>query len=304
MAAADVNGDGSRTCSSAGPAASPARSSPNSRTGPSARLLRNRGALHADREDLGAFLRCRRRWGPRDLFVASGSNEVDLTPTRHKSRLYVNQGGAGYQHSDEALPMLQTSAMRAAAADVDGDGDLDLFVGGRVVPGQYPRAPRSYLLLNDGSGRFADATDELAPDLASPGMVTDLAFLDHDSDGDPDLFLVGEWMPLTCFVNEGGRFTNGTGTMGLSDTEGWWFSLEPADRTAMETWTWSVATSAGTPFHGTPDHPVHLFWNDFDGNGREDIVLGQGPQGRAGARSGPRMLLAAMSHDPGPVRDL
>ena len=235
---------------------------------------------HADREDLGALFFDADGDGDPDLFVASGSNEVDLTPDQYKSRLYMNQGGGRYRHSDEALPMLQTSAMRAAAADVDGDGDLDLFVGGRVVPGQYPRAPRSYLLLNDGSGRFADATDELAPDLASPGMVTDLAFLDHDSDGDPDLFLVGEWMPLTCFVNEGGRFTNGTGTMGLSDTEGWWFSLEPADLDSdgdLDLVCGNIGWNS--KFHGTPDHPVHLFWNDFDGNGRGDIVLAKDHKG-------------------------
>ena len=236
--------------------------------------------MHKGREDLGSLFFDADGDGDQDLLVASGSNEVDLYYDQYGSRLYLNDGRGGFTFSETALPELQTSAMRAAAGDVDGDGDLDLFIGGRVTPGQYPRTPRSYLLLNDGAGHFADATSELAPGLEYPGLVTDCAFLDHDGDGDQDLVIVGEWMPLTFYTNEGGRLVNTTDRTGLSDTEGWWFSLAHADLDGdgdEDLFCGNIGWNS--KFHGTPDHPIHLYWNDFDGNGRGDIVLAKDHKG-------------------------
>ncbi|MBL7963057.1 MAG: VCBS repeat-containing protein [Flavobacteriales bacterium] len=235
---------------------------------------------HKDREDMGSLFLDVDGDGDQDLLVLSGSNEVDLYFDQYHARLYRNEGAGRFTHAQEALPPLQTSALRAATADIDGDGDLDLFIGGRITPGQYPRAPRSYLLVNDGTGRFTDATAENAPGLMQPGLVTAVCFTDMDRDGDPDLVLAGEWMPLTFFTNQGGRFTDATTTTGLTDTQGWWWNLVAADLDGDGDED-LVAGNIGwnNKFHGTPEKPLHLYWNDFDGNGRGDIVLAKDQDG-------------------------
>ena len=237
--------------------------------------------VHKDREDLGSLFFDADGDGDQDLYVVSGSNEVDLRPEQFFNRLYVNDGKGNFTFTSSAIPDLATSAMRACAGDMDGDGDLDLFVGGRVVPGAYPKAPRSYLLENDGHGHFSDVTEQRAPDLVAPGLVTDAEFLDHDGDGDEDLVVVGEWMPISFYQNDGGRFTPATEQSGLKDTEGWWFSLTSGD-----------VDGDGDPdlmcgnigwnnkFHATPEHPLHVYWNDFDGNGHGDIVLAKDYKGK------------------------
>lgn len=237
-------------------------------------------AAHKDREDMGSLFFDADGDGDQDLLVASGSNETDLYYDLYGNRLYRNDGKGNFTYDPGALPMLQTSTMRVAASDIDGDGDLDLFVGGRAIPGQYPQPPRSYLLLNDGAGRFADATQELAPDLMQPGMVTDAGFMDHDGDGDEDLVLVGEWMPISFYENNGGHFTNVTDRTGLKETEGWWFSMEFADLDGDGDKDILCGNLGwNSKFHGTPDHPVHLYWSDFDGNGKGDIVLAKESKG-------------------------
>jgi hypothetical protein len=236
---------------------------------------------HSDREDLGALFFDADGDGDLDLYVTSGGHETDLTPERLQDRLYLNDGHGRFSHAPNALPDMPTSTMRVAAADVDGDGHLDLFVGGRTVPGQYPMAPRSHLLINDGKGRFRDATEERAPQLMHPGLVTDMAFVDLDDDGDMDLVVAGEWMPLSFFENQDGRFTDVTERTGLKDTEGWWFSLTPADldgdgRTDL------VCGNIGwnNKFHATPAKPLNVYWHDMDDNGQPDIVLAKGTEER------------------------
>jgi hypothetical protein len=113
--------------------------------------------------------------------------------------------------------------------DFDGDGDLDLFVGSRVVSREYGVTPRSQLLENDGTGRFADVTDSKGSTIASAGMATDAAWVDQDGDGRLELVVVGEWMPVRLFRQEGGRFVDATGAAGLEGSEGWWNSVTAAD---------------------------------------------------------------------------
>jgi len=231
-------------------------------------------SMHKGSEDMGSLFFDADGDGDKDLYVVSGSNETDLFFDQYFNRLYLNDGHATFHYDAGAVPPLATSAMRVAAADIDGDRDLDLFVGGRITPGQYPKAPRSYLLLNDGNGRFSDATEQLAPELLSPGLVTDAEFLDYDNDRDPDLVVVGEWMPIGIFENTNGRFTNTSAKSGLTNTEGWWWSLTSGD-----------VDGDGDPdlvcgnlgwnnkFHCSPEHPFHVYWADFDDNGHSDIVL-------------------------------
>ena len=229
---------------------------------------------HRASEDLGQVFFDANGDGYPDLLITSGSNEVDIAPNDYGARLYLNDGKGNFTHAAGALPALETSPMRAVAADVNGNGHMDLFIGGRVVPGQYPRAPRSYLLINDGNGRFADMTAELAPGLIEPGLVTGAAFLDHDGDGDPDLFLVGEWMPLMLFENRDGHFVDRSADMGLSNTTGWWSSVTAADVDGdgrMDLICGNIGWN--NKFQGKPGNPLHVYWGDFDNNGRPDIVL-------------------------------
>ncbi len=212
--------------------------------------------------------------GDEDLLVIAGSNEDDLRSPAFRHHYLRNDGKGRFDRVDDALPPMMTSGQRADAADIDGDGDLDLFVCGRQTPAHYPFAPRSYLLLNDGSGRFSDATQERARDLMGPGMVSDARFADLDGDHDPDLVLAGEWMPVTVMMNNGGRFTDATASAGLAGTSGWWNSLCAADLDADGDVD-LVGGNLGwnSKFKADAEHPLHVYWADMDGNGRSDIVL-------------------------------
>ncbi len=218
--------------------------------------------------------------GDQDLLVLAGSNEDDLRSPAYRHHYLRNDGTGRFTEVDDALPPMMTSGQRADAADIDGDGDLDLFVGGRQTPAHYPFAPRSYLLLNDGTGRFSDATEERARDLMGPGLVSDMRFADLDGDRDPDLVLVGEWMPVMVLLNNGGRFTDATAAAGLTGTSGWWSSLCAADLDGDG----DVDLAAGnlgwnSKFKADTAHPLHVYWADMDDNGRSDIVLAKEKSG-------------------------
>ena len=235
---------------------------------------------HADQEHVGALFFDADQDGDPDLLLLAGSNEHDIRDPRFEQRIYVNDGRGGFSERPDALPKLITSAMRADAADIDGDGDLDLYIGGRQTPAHYPFAPRSYLLVNDGSGHFTDATQELAPEALGPGMVTSVRFADLDQDGDPDLVLVGEWMHPTVFMNEGGRFTDRSAALGLDRYTGWWSALEIEDLDGDGDQD-LIAGNLGwnSKFHADQEHPLHVYWADFDDNGRSDIVLAKEKDG-------------------------
>ena len=216
-----------------------------------------------------------------DLLILAGGNEDDLRDPIYTQRFYLNTGKGRYAEASDRLPPLMTSAQRATAGDVDLDGDMDLFIGGRSTPAHYPFAPRSYLLLNDGTGHFVDATADRAPDAMGPGLVTDVEFVDLDADKDLDLLLCGEWTNVTWLRNDRGRFTNASTSAGLDKTHGWWYSIATADVNGdghMDI----IAGNLGwnSKFHGTPDKPVHVYWADFDDNGRHDIVLAKEKNGK------------------------
>src|SRR5262249_26281371 len=122
-----------------------------------------------------------------------------------QGRLYINDGKGHFTKSEGAVPAWPVSAGCVKASDLDGDGDLDLFIGGRVIPGKYPLSPGSKILLNDGKGHFTDGTAQTAPELEHTGMVTDALWIDLDKDARPDLVIVGEWMPVKIYLNKGGK---------------------------------------------------------------------------------------------------
>ena len=219
--------------------------------------------------------------GRLDLYVASGGYQLTPVSRRLQDRLYINRGGRLVRDSS-ALPAMLTSTATVAVGDFTGDGKPDLFVGGRLVPRNYPYPARSYLLRNDG-GRFTDVTDSLCPALARPfGLVTAAVWIDFDGDGRLDLVTAGEWMPLQFFKNEGsGGFRDVTASMGLGPTRGRWYALAVGDfnhdgRPDI------VAGNLGLNYTYTtaPGARFGLYAGSFTGNQKTDIVLTQEDHGR------------------------
>ncbi|MBT6029418.1 MAG: VCBS repeat-containing protein, partial [Crocinitomicaceae bacterium] len=164
-----------------------------------------------------------------DLYVASGGGgEFEDNEGMLQDRLYINDGRGIFTAETNRLPPMPVSTKSIAACDFDKDGDLDLFVGGRTSPGKYPKAPESFLLINE-NGSFSNQTQSLAPELKALGMVTDAQWSDINKDGKEDLLVVGEWMPITVFIHGEKGLTNETEALGLSKTSGWWNSLAQAD---------------------------------------------------------------------------
>ncbi|GAB4421010.1 MAG: VCBS repeat-containing protein [Bacteroidia bacterium] len=220
-------------------------------------------------EDLGAVFFDAEGDGDLDLYVTSGSSELPAGHPDYQDRLYLNDGRGRFVQSD-ALPQMYGSTASVAAADFDRDGDTDLFVGGRITPQDYPTAPRSYLLLNEG-GRFRDATTDLAPALVAPGMVTAAQWTDLDSDGWPDLVLVGEWMPLGIAYNRQGRFDT---IAALPQSVGWWSSLAVADLDGDgDTDLLAGNLGLNSRLKTSPQQPVSLYLNDFNQDQRQDAIL-------------------------------
>ncbi len=223
-------------------------------------------------EDLAAQLFDADGDGDLDLLVTGGSTEFGLHSPNNNLRLYTNNGKGRFMLNTTALPVLSAIAQAVAVFDFDGDGDLDVFIGGRVEPQQYPQNPRSYLLQNN-HGVFADATAKLGRDLQYAGMLTAAVATDFNSDGQPDLIVCGEWMPLRFFVNHKGNFTEVTAQTGLAQTHGMWRSLQLADLDNdgdMDI----VAGNMGlnNKYHPTPNTPMMLYAKDIDNNGTKELI--------------------------------
>lgn len=209
-----------------------------------------------------------------DLYVASCSYQHTPVSRLLQDRLYVNRGGGRFVRDVQALPAMLTCTASVTAGDFTGDGRSDLFVGGRLVPRNYPYPTRSYLLRNDG-GRFSDVTSEVAPELAQPlGMTTAAVWTDFDGDGRVDLVTAREWMPLQFYHNDGTRLVSIS--VGLPPNRGWWMSLAAGDfngdgRPDL------VAGNVGLNFAYTtsPQSRFGVYAGDFTGNQTSDIVLTQ-----------------------------
>lgn len=229
--------------------------------------------------------------GDVDLYVVSGGYPFAAGDPLLQDRLYLNDekgtgrsAGAGVPHftrSVNSLPVDNQAGSCVIPLDVDGDKDLDLFVGTRFVPGQYPRSERSFLLLNSGRGTFSRATASALP-LPPDGLVCDARAADLNKDGKPDLIVVGEWMAPTVLLNKGGRFADATKQWLPANQEGWWNCLTVADFD-NDGDTDMVAGNYGlnAQFKASPARPVQLTHGDFDGDGRVDPFMTYFVQGKA-----------------------
>jgi enediyne biosynthesis protein E4 len=212
--------------------------------------------------------------GHLDLYVGSGGNEFWGEQEPLRDRIYLNDGVGTFRRATEALPDFFGNTSTVVAADFDGDGHTDLFVGSRVVTNAYGTIPRSYLLRNDGAGRFTDVTDALAPDLAEAGMVTDAAWIDYNGNGLLDLVVVGEWMPVRIFEQLRGSFVDRTTQIGLGDTYGWWNSVHAADLDGDGNVDLVLGNLGWNSFlRAAPEQPLRMYVAEFTGDGKQDQML-------------------------------
>ena len=228
-------------------------------------------------EDQGSIFFDADNDGDLDLYVASGSVEVGLEHASLQDRLYLNGGidSAGdilWSHAADRLPNDKQSSSAVAAADFDQDGDLDLCVGTRVVPDQYPLSGASRLLENR-NGSFVDVTAQRAPGLLTAGMVTSLLWSDANGDGQLDLWATCEYGPVRYFLNQSGQLTEHTEAAGLSAELGWWNSIVAADVDQDGDMDYAVGNfGRNTKYHPTPEAPQLIFFGDFAGDGISQIV--------------------------------
>jgi hypothetical protein len=229
-------------------------------------------------EDMGLLLFDADGDGDQDLYCVSGSSEFKNNRQLYQDRFYSNSGNGKFELDMAALPPITSSGSCVVANDFDKDGDLDLFVGGRIVAMRYPETPESYLLLNDGSGKFENHSSKFSKELSTVGMVSGALWTDVNNDGWMDLAVVGEWMPITFFINESGKsFT----PLRLPDTSGWWNSISGGDFD-NDGDTDYVAGNLGlnSVYRASVTEPVCVYAKDFDDNGSVDPILCRYVQGK------------------------
>lgn len=213
--------------------------------------------------------------GDLDLYVNSGGNEFPSSSSALSDRLYFNDGKGHFVKSAQMLPAGKyESTSCVTTADFDKDGDIDLFVGCRLLPFSYGLPVDGYLLENDGKGNFKDVTDIRAKGLRKIGMITDMVWADVNKDGNLDMVVVGDWMPVKIFINENGDFSDKSEQYGLSNTEGWWHTIVAKDLNGDGFVDFILGNHGlNSFFKASTEHPVNMYVNDFDLNGNIEQII-------------------------------
>lgn len=207
-----------------------------------------------------------------DLYIVSGGFESISGHKRNKDRLYLNDGLGEFTLNQEIIPDVSSNGSCVRAADFDGDGDLDLFIGGRVITGAYPFSPKSYILRNE-NGIFKDETNNICRSLRNVGMVTDAIWTDYDNNGTQDLIVVGEFMAITIFKNTKGKLTK-VQNSGISEYTGWWNSIHGADFDKDGDTDYVVGNlGLNNVYNISFNRPLRVYAKDFDNNGTFDPIL-------------------------------
>jgi enediyne biosynthesis protein E4 len=236
-------------------------------------------------EDTGALLFDADNDGRLDLYVVRGGNNNKENEEYYQDRLYLNTV-KGFIKCKNCLPTdLHKSGKCVKAADYDKDGHVDLFVGGRIVPGKYPYPANSYILRNNGGKgedlKFENVTKKVAPGLLNSGLVTDAVWDDFDGDGSMDLIVVGEWMKIRFFHNTENEFTDITDKLGFAETTGWWNSIYCCDIDGDGDNDYVVGNlGLNYKYKTSEKEPFEIYANDFDLNGTTDLVLGYWEKGK------------------------
>ena len=215
-----------------------------------------------------------------DLYVVSGGFNFNDGDAALQDRLYLNVNGKF--RNGNSLPKETLSGSCVRAADVDNDGDMDLFVGTRVVPGRYPESAESLLLINDGKGDFSGAPSSMSDALKSIGMITDAAWIDADNDGRKDLVVCGEWTKIRVFLNKNGELKEATDKYFPDALNGWWNKIQFADMDGdgdmdLIAGNWGL----NSPIKVSKGEPATLFYGDFDSNGSVDPLICYYIQGKS-----------------------
>ncbi|SFF48338.1 VCBS repeat-containing protein [Thermoflexibacter ruber] len=210
-----------------------------------------------------------------DLYVVSGGNEFSGQASPLQDRLYLNDGRGNFKKAENAIPSEFNVGSCVQAADFDGDGDLDLFVGSRVIPFEYGIPPRNMLLQNDGKGVFKDVIKEVAPDLERLGLVSEAVWADFNGDKKPDLVVVGDWLPIAFFENKNNKLINvTTNNQQLTSNSGFWNCLLADDfDNDGDIDFFAGNLGLNTKLQASAKEPIQLYLSDFDKNGDLDPIL-------------------------------
>lgn len=229
-----------------------------------------------------------------DLVVVSGGNEFDDQDPELADRLYRNDGKGQFTRIVNGLPGGNFPGSCIAASDYDNDGDVDLFIGGRVAPGRFPELVRSILYRND-RGVFHDVTDNVASGLSSVGMTTRAVWADIDGDKDPDLIVVGEWITPRIWRNDKGHFVDASEATGMTGYEGWWSAVDAADIDGDGDIDLIIGNvGLNCRFVPEPGKPILCYVGDFDDNGSIDPIITYDVNGRRVPTRGRVMLTQHM----------
>ena len=224
-------------------------------------------------EDMGSLFIDFDRDGDLDLYVVSGGVECEPGDALLRDRLYINDGIGNFEKGpSDMLPDIRSSGSVVAAADIDGDSHLELFIGGRIIPGKYPETPQSYVLRYTGA-KYENVTDAIAPEIKQAGMVTSALFTDVDGDHKPDLMVTYEWGPVRYFHNDNGKLIDQTSQAGLANRQGWYNSISGGDMDNDGDTDYLVGNfGLNTKYQASKNKPEIMYYGDFEGNGKKRII--------------------------------